>query len=107
MVTPIPGWTAVLSLDDLPEGAIRRATAGERDLVLIRHQGAIYALANVCPHRGGLLSEGALQCGAEIACPIHGFRYDLATGKATMPAEVPGVRAYEARVEAGQVLVKT
>ena len=81
MVAPATdGWTAAASLDELPEGAILRATAGDRDLVLIRRDGAVYALGNVCPHRGGLLSDGKLQCGPELACPVHGFRYDLRTG---------------------------
>jgi nitrite reductase/ring-hydroxylating ferredoxin subunit len=100
------GWTPAASLDDLPEGAIVRATVGDHELALVRHEGVVYALGNVCPHRGGLLSDGKLQCGAELACPLHGFRYDLRTGKAAMPPDVPGVRTYQVRVEGGQVLVQ-
>ena len=107
MVAPLAAaWTVAASLDQLPEGSILRATLGDRDLVLVRCDGAIYALGNVCPHRGGLLSEGKLQCGAELACPLHGFRYDVRSGKATMPLDVPGVRSYQVRVEDGQVLVR-
>jgi nitrite reductase/ring-hydroxylating ferredoxin subunit len=100
------GWVVASSLDDLPDGQVRRASVAGRDLALVRHEGSVYALGNDCPHRGGQLSDGKLQCGAELACPLHGFRYDLRTGRATMPPDVPGVRTYEARIDGSQVLVR-
>ncbi|MBV9120238.1 MAG: Rieske 2Fe-2S domain-containing protein [Chloroflexi bacterium] len=107
MVAPTSSerWIAVARLEDLAEGSIIAAKAGERELVIVRHQGSIYALASVCPHRGGSLAAGKLQCG-ELTCPLHGFRYDLASGEATMPLDVPGVRTYKVRTEGGQLLVR-
>lgn len=46
--------------------------------------GRFYALGDVCPHRGFVLSEGALERragGVCIVCPGHFWRYDIETGE--------------------------
>ena len=48
--------------------------------------GEFYCIDDVCTHDGGPLSEGKLEDHA-IACPRHGAKFDIRTGKAlTMPA---------------------
>ncbi|RKH84749.1 non-heme iron oxygenase ferredoxin subunit [Corallococcus praedator] len=39
-----------------------------------------YAIEDVCTHDGGPLADGELD-GVEIACPRHGARFDVKTGK--------------------------
>jgi nitrite reductase/ring-hydroxylating ferredoxin subunit len=58
--------------------------AGNHDVALVRAGGKLVALANRCLHRGGPMGEGEVDSDANtIACPWHGWEYDLATGKAT------------------------
>lgn len=38
-----------------------------------------YATQNWCPHHFGSLADGAVGY-TEVACPLHGLRFDLRTG---------------------------
>ena len=50
--------------------------------------GEFFCIDDVCTHDGGPLSEGQLD-DHTIACPRHGAKFDIRTGKAlTMPATV-------------------
>ncbi|OGX40472.1 MAG: hypothetical protein A3C53_07885 [Omnitrophica WOR_2 bacterium RIFCSPHIGHO2_02_FULL_68_15] len=44
-----------------------------------------YAIGDRCPHRGGPLSRGKVEqvpgSGPAVRCPIHGWLFDLATGR--------------------------
>jgi nitrite reductase (NADH) small subunit len=44
----------------------------------------IFALIDRCPHKAGPLSEGIVQ-GRGVACPLHGWVIDLASGEAEAP----------------------
>ena len=45
-----------------------------------------------CPHRGALLSEGRIDEGGNVVCPLHGQRYSLQTGACLSGEEYPLVR---------------
>jgi nitrite reductase/ring-hydroxylating ferredoxin subunit len=42
-------------------------------------EGAAYAVADACPHRGTSLSDGLLRDGV-VTCPAHLWQYDVRTG---------------------------
>ena len=50
-------------------------------LVLVHHEGEIYALDNRCPHMGFPLDKGSVQDGI-LTCHWHHARFDLCTGGA-------------------------
>ena len=54
---------------------------------------------------GGPLSEGKLS-GARLACPWHGWMYDVRTGQCTFPGRGAAVPSYPVRVENGRVWVE-
>ena len=67
--------------------------AGERKLIKVNgvavavfHQGdRFYALNNACPHRQGPLIRGTIVdagegSSCEIRCPMHGWKFAMATG---------------------------
>ena len=100
-------WTAVVALDELEAGSLRRVTPKRGEpLVLLRDGEAIYAAAATCTHVGGPLDEGTVE-DACITCPWHGSLFDLRDGRVIHgPASSP-IRAYETRVsETGQVEVR-
>lgn len=77
----------------------------DRLIVLFRVGKDIFALDDVCTHDGGPLGEGEME-DHTIACPRHGAKFDLRTGKAlTMPATKPTV-AHEVKIEGDQILVR-
>lgn len=95
----------VARADDLPEGRARVVEAAGRRIALVRAGGRFFALSNTCRHRGGPVGEGEVDVGAAtIACPWHGWEYDLATGKATLnPAA--RLESYPTQVVDGEVRV--
>ncbi len=64
----------------------------------------VFALLDRCPHKGGPLSQGIV-FGDKVACPLHGWTIGLADGEAGAPDHGCAPR-FEARVEAGRVMVK-
>jgi nitrite reductase (NADH) small subunit len=91
------------SPQDIPLGQGRiYLVDGQALAVFRRRDGRIFTLENVCPHRGGPLADGLLGDG-EVVCPLHGWRFDLETGRGlTDPC---GVRSFATRVVAGLVYV--
>src|ERR1041385_1380903 len=77
--------------------------AGRR-VALVRTASGIHALDDSCPHAGGPLSEGTVR-GDVLACPYHGWEWELATGACRAPARDACVAVYAARVTDGEVWV--
>src|ERR1700682_1679048 len=69
-----------------------------KQVLLIAHDGRIFAIANRCPHEGYPLSEGTEGPGCVITCNWHNWKFDLQTGEAlvgrdpvrTYPTELRG-----------------
>jgi nitrite reductase/ring-hydroxylating ferredoxin subunit/uncharacterized membrane protein len=98
-------WTRVLDDVELREGEPRRVEVDCVPIMLVRHGGAIRALAERCVHRGGPLSDGEISNGC-VTCPWHGSRFRLADGSVERgPAAYPQP-ALEARVSDGGVEVR-
>ena len=77
----------------------------DRLVVVFHAAGHFYALDDVCTHDGGPLGEGELTDFA-VACPRHGAKFDIRTGRAlSMPATKPTV-AHEVKVNGDDILVK-
>jgi nitrite reductase/ring-hydroxylating ferredoxin subunit len=92
------------ALADLaPERPVAVTLNGTR-VALVRVGERVHALGDGCAHQGGPLSEGRLT-GARLACPWHGWMYDVRTGQCLMPARGGAVPSYPVRVEGGDVWV--
>ena len=75
----------VLGVDDLPQGAMRRVSRGDLDLLLVHTDKGVFATEDRCPHMAAPLSIGILD-GCIIQCPLHEGRFDLDSGD---PAQMP------------------
>lgn len=54
------------------------------DIALFSVAGELHALNNVCSHQHfSMLHKGRVE-GCTVTCPMHGWTYDLRTGKATV-----------------------
>jgi thiamine pyrophosphate-dependent acetolactate synthase large subunit-like protein/nitrite reductase/ring-hydroxylating ferredoxin subunit/CDGSH-type Zn-finger protein len=77
-------WFRVAGPGDLQEGEVRAAQAGRRVIALTRFQGSYGALDNACPHQGGPLGEGSIECAGEddcwLRCPWHGWDFHPLAG---------------------------
>ena len=103
-MTETPVFTRACSLSELPEeGAIGVEVNGE-PVAVIRAEGEVFALRDVCSHAEVPLSEGEIY-DSTVECWLHGSCFDLRTGEPTnMPATVP-VPVYPVRIEGDDVLV--
>lgn len=80
-------WVSVGRVDDIPQLGSRVVRTAKGEIALFRDGGdAVFALKNACPHKGGPLSEGIVSKG-RVACPLHNWVIDLATGEAVAPDE--------------------
>ena len=90
---------------DIPDPGKKMVEVDDRMVVLLHVGGKFYCIDDVCTHDGGPLGEGALD-GLQIACPRHGAKFDICTGKAvTMPA-TEDTLVHEVKVDGDDVLVR-
>jgi nitrite reductase/ring-hydroxylating ferredoxin subunit len=108
----------VARLAEFPPGERRIVTAGGRSIGVFRVGDRFYALRNRCPHQGGPLCTGHVlrrvvsdepgvvrhSDEALIACPWHGWEYDLATGQSFAGPGEGRVRAYDVSIQPGASL---
>jgi 3-phenylpropionate/trans-cinnamate dioxygenase ferredoxin subunit len=91
-------------LDDLSDGEPRRVELDGVPVCLVRAEGDVYAINDVCSHAEISLAEGEVD-GLTIECWLHGSRFDLMTGHPTgLPATQP-VPVYPVKIENDDVFV--
>ena len=73
------GWTAVCALDDVTPGRGVVRIVNGAEIAIMRDGDSVYALGNLCPHRGGQIGDGHVEDGKAI-CPLHAWDFDLRTG---------------------------
>ena len=64
---------------ELAEGAMRRISHGDLDVLLAHTPAGILAVDDRCPHMAAPLSIGELE-GCVVSCPLHEGRFDLCSG---------------------------
>ncbi|MCE9546766.1 MAG: non-heme iron oxygenase ferredoxin subunit [Planctomycetia bacterium] len=101
----MPDFVPVAKVSDIPDPGKITVEVGEEIVVLFHVGGKYYCIDDVCTHDGGPLGDGELE-GCQIACPRHGAKFDIRTGKAlTMPA-TQDTRTHEVKVDGQTVLVR-
>jgi 3-phenylpropionate/trans-cinnamate dioxygenase ferredoxin component len=90
-------FKAVAKLADVPPGGKLLVEAGGNDVLLCNTQDRIFAVRNQCSHAYEKIDCGRLRAGW-IACPVHGARFDLATGKPLNPPATMPLDTFEVRV---------
>jgi nitrite reductase (NADH) small subunit len=97
-------WIDVGPLASVPERGARVFRVGTVDIAVFRTGGgAVFALRDRCPHRGGPLSQGIVH-GERVTCPLHDWVIDLKSGNA-VGADVGCTPTFGARVEDGTVSI--
>jgi nitrite reductase/ring-hydroxylating ferredoxin subunit len=88
----LAGFMRVGVLRDLTPDEGILVHAGGRTIVLVLHQGQVYAMDNRCPHMGFPLQKGTVKDGI-LTCHWHHARFDLACG-GTFDLWADDVRSY-------------
>lgn len=95
----------VAEVKDLAPGFGKSVEVGGQQIALFNVGGTFYAIGDACTHRGGSLSEGALE-GTTVSCPLHGAEFEVTTGKNLTPPAPSPVPSYKVRVEGNEVQVE-
>ncbi|MDZ7704680.1 MAG: non-heme iron oxygenase ferredoxin subunit [Trueperaceae bacterium] len=90
-------------VSDFPEDSMHPVEVGGHPVLLIHQNDKFYAIEDRCTHDNGILHDGELLDG-KVKCDRHGAKFDLETGKPTLPA-VKKIRMYQTEVEDGKVYV--
>jgi nitrite reductase/ring-hydroxylating ferredoxin subunit len=64
---------------ELADGDLATTKAGEKELLLAKVDGKVYAIDNACGHLAYPLNAGRLD-GHVVTCPWHFARFDVRTG---------------------------
>jgi nitrite reductase/ring-hydroxylating ferredoxin subunit len=85
-------FRAMLAVEELPEGTMRRVTVDELDVLLVNTERGVFATDDRCPHMSAPLSIGELD-GCIVACPLHEGRFDLVSGDTVQMPTTGGLDA--------------
>jgi nitrite reductase/ring-hydroxylating ferredoxin subunit len=55
----------------------------DRRICLVLRNDQFLAVEDSCPHNGESLSKGNINYLGEVICPLHGYRFQLRTGRET------------------------
>ncbi|MCL5964969.1 MAG: nitrite reductase (NAD(P)H) small subunit [Deinococcus sp.] len=95
-------WIPVARPEEFVGGRKVVEVAGEKTPILVLIAGEeVFAISDICTHDKNPLSDGPVE-DEFIKCTRHGAKFNLRTGKATLPAPRP-VKAYRAKLKDGQV----
>lgn len=92
------------ALADVPETGATRVVLDGVPVAVVRSDGEVYAIYDVCSHEDVPLSEGEVE-GTTIECWRHGSRFDLATGRAVNPPAIKPVPVYPVKIDGDDVYV--
>ena len=99
-------FEAVASLGELAEGTVLQRVRSSGDAIcLVRQNGEISALSDICTHEHFSMSLGDLLGDGTLQCAWHGTRYDCRTGEVKqIPATSP-LPVFRVRLEGEMILV--
>lgn len=114
-----PGWVYVSRLDEVIPGKCRIVQVGSKSIGLFNVKGQVIAVLNVCPHELAPICRGRIggttlpsapgqfvwgREGEILACPWHGWEFDLLTGLALVDEQVK-LHRFPVHVEEEKVFI--
>jgi 3-phenylpropionate/trans-cinnamate dioxygenase ferredoxin subunit len=95
-------YTRLIAAADIPAEKSRIFEQDGKKFLVCHSAGQFFVIENRCSH-----AEEPLDCGRVrngwVACPVHGARFDLATGAAINPPAKDPIATFPARVVDGWV----
>ncbi|HEX3534287.1 MAG TPA: Rieske 2Fe-2S domain-containing protein [Gemmatimonadaceae bacterium] len=99
-------FEAVASLAELAEGTVLQRVRATGDAVcLVRQNGEISALSDICTHQHFSMSQGDLLEDGTLQCAWHGARYDCRTGEVRQVPATSPLPVFQVRLDGDRILV--
>ena len=90
-------FTRFCKLEDVPPGSKKALKVNNTWVLVCNTKERLFAVSGICSHQAKPLFSGRVR-NCKITCPVHGARFDLATGAALdLPATKP-IPVYELRL---------
>lgn len=96
-------WVIVANDDEVKEGEMKALDHGDKQVLLIRKGGELFALENRCPHMNCHLDGGTLQ-DYSLKCPCHNWTFDIRTGVYVASDKIK-LNVYDTQVKDGKIVV--
>jgi 3-phenylpropionate/trans-cinnamate dioxygenase ferredoxin subunit len=101
-----PEFEPVASVAELAEGTVlQRIRPSGEAVCLVRYNGEISALSDICTHQHFSMSLGDLLEDGTLQCAWHGARYDCRTGEVQQVPATSPLPVFQVRLEGEQILV--
>jgi 3-phenylpropionate/trans-cinnamate dioxygenase ferredoxin subunit len=101
-----PEFEPVASVSDLTDGMVLQRVRPSGDAIcLVRHNGEISALSDICTHQHFSMSLGDLLVDGTLQCAWHGARYDCRTGEVRQVPATSPLPVFQVRLEGDTILV--
>jgi len=101
-----PEFEPVASVSDLTDGMVLQRVRPSGDAIcLVRHNGEISALSDICTHQHFSMSLGDLLEDGTLQCAWHGARYDCRTGEVRQVPATSPLPVFQVRLEGDTILV--
>ena len=94
-------WHSLIAIHDFPGEGKLAALIGGWHVLVARIDGGFHAVNDRCTHQGARLSAGKIRRNAAM-CPLHGARFDMATGQCIGGA-YPDLRSFALRETDGMI----
>jgi 3-phenylpropionate/trans-cinnamate dioxygenase ferredoxin subunit len=102
----MPDWTDIGSAAELATANRLEGDVDGYRVRVARVSGTLYAFEDRCTHDDSPFDDALIE-DSEIICPRHGARFCMRTGAALSPPAYEPLRVFEAREDAGRILVRT
>ena len=101
-----PEFEPVALISELTEGATLQRVRSAGDAVcLVRFNGEISALSDICTHQHFSMSLGDVLGDGTLQCAWHGARYDCRTGAVMQDPATSPLPVFQVRLEGDKILV--
>ena len=94
-----------IPLRELPDGAMVPGVVDGDEAVLLRADGALYAVGGLCTHYHAKLCDGLLT-GTVLRCPMHHSRFDVRTGEAICAPALDALTCWRVEQVGDQAVVR-
>jgi 3-phenylpropionate/trans-cinnamate dioxygenase ferredoxin subunit len=98
-------YVSVAPCADLPTGTCKAFDVGGTKIIVAHLADGYRAVENRCSHANSPLLTNRIYRGNQIACPVHGARFNLKTGEAKSPPAFISLKMYPVRVNDGRIEV--
>ena len=99
-------WIKVTEYSAIEEDETLSVEHEGAQICLYKVGGEIFATDNKCTHGNADLSEGLLQDGHLIECPLHEGTFDIRTGSPVGLPCTEALRCHEVRIDAGSIFLR-